>query len=77
LGITHGQNININSRKTGFITFHQQNENYQVNHCCEGCILRNGGAAWGWHDSLYTAMNIYQSVLQTNTKTGNLFKKGF
>jgi hypothetical protein len=23
LGIKHGQNININSRKTGFITFHQ------------------------------------------------------
>ena len=22
-------------------------------------------------------MNIYQSFLQTNTKTGNLFKKGF
>jgi hypothetical protein len=31
----------------------------------------------GWHDSLYTVMNIYQSFLQTNTKTGNLFKKGF
>jgi hypothetical protein len=24
-----------------------------------------------------TAMNIYQSFLQTNTKTCNLFKKGF
>jgi hypothetical protein len=35
------------------------------------------GAAWEWHGSLYTAMNNYQSFLQTNTKTGNLFKKGF
>jgi hypothetical protein len=43
----------------------------------KGCILRNGGAAWGLHDSLYTAMNIYQSFLQTNTKTGKLCKKGF
>jgi hypothetical protein len=24
-----------------------------------------------------TALNIYQSCLQTNTKTGNLYKKGF
>jgi len=50
LGIKHGQNIYINSRKTGIITFHQENENYQVNNCWKGSILRNGGAAWGWHD---------------------------
>jgi hypothetical protein len=34
---------------------------------------------WPWDGmtAFKTAMNNYQSFLQTNTKTGKLFKKGF
>ena len=33
------KNIWINSTKTGIITFHQENANYQVNHCWNGSIF--------------------------------------
>ena len=65
-------------KKTEIITFHQENENYQVNHCWKGCILRNrvSGVGEGMI-AIETQMNIYQNFLQTNTKAGKLFKKGF
>ena len=46
------------------------------NHCLKGCIFWNGVNGEDMA-AIKTQMNIYQNFLQTNTKTGKLFKTGF
>jgi hypothetical protein len=60
------------------LKFHKENENYQVNHCWKGCILRNRVSSVGeGMTGIKTQMNINQNFLQTNTKAWKRFKKGF
>ena len=66
--IKHRQHIEINSRKTGIVTFHQLKRKYFM----EWEKLRGDGMT-----AIKRAMNNYQSCLQTNTKISKLFKKGF
>ena len=70
--------IQINSRKVEIITFHKENENYQVNLCWKGWILRNEVSGVGESmTAIKTPMNINKNFLQTNTKAWTRFKKGF
>jgi hypothetical protein len=73
LGLKHGQNININSRKLDLLLFINKMKIIRLT-TVEKDVFYGMGERRG--DGM-TAMNNYQSFLQTNTKTGKLFKKGF